>query len=442
MQAQNTGSPSAINDILNNPRFQGAIDSIGGVTQFFDSLFVSFISLIAFFIISAALLRNVIAGAYASYPKFFDMVAESKEAAISKVSGTRIGMIASFFLRIIPDFKALSDFHDNNVEPKTYFMKAIPQMVGVVMIGVVIYNGYYRDAVSLTAGFGSEIISRVLLNVDPVAVFDRLAATSGDPDFASNLDDSDRGNLVNKLTKDVYGKVVTHYTDIQGEQTKISLGSSVEEWVTGQLKGVDPKYFNTEAYEVKRQVSRVLGDPNLSGINASDSDLIKTYGFKSAMKNFDFSSTKYPGEDWWVRVVVRFTKIAEEKPTAGKSSNTTLSIPSSYLANINSNKDVKITFPSGGNGAKFTTAGAATINGKKIAITNGNTITISGATISSLGSGELTTVGLFYTVDTNKSSDIRKIKLNSGKSILFVDNTGKYNNFGWGDIPTTKAVKE
>ena len=69
-----TSDANAVADILNNQRYEGAIESIQSVTEIVDTGFTMFITFIAFFIISAAMLRNVLAGAYCAFPKFWDKV--------------------------------------------------------------------------------------------------------------------------------------------------------------------------------------------------------------------------------------------------------------------------------------------------------------------------------------------------------------------------------
>jgi hypothetical protein len=429
------GSPSAIDDILNNPRFQGAIDSISGVTGFCDSLFVAFISFVAFFIISAALLRNVIAGAYAAYPKLFDWVAEAKDAGIQRMSGvSRVGPIAGFFLRLIPDFKNLSDFHDDTVEPKHYFMKSIPQMIGVVMIGVVIYNGYYRDAVSITAGFGSQLISRVLLTVDPVAVFDKIANSSGNPTFAHDSDSSDKGKLINSLSKDIYGNIISFYTDINGEQAKSDLGRQIEDWVTLKVNGIDPDWLVNGSWSSQKQVTRVFGPPDVSSLNGSDSDIVKTIGWPINIRNdFKFSTTKHTTEDWNIRVIVRFNKEAEKAPVSGQSNNLVMYVPQSY-APTGDKLRVDVSSLSGN---YLQQVGTGTATDKLVS----GVMTIDGRTSTSQADFpvDVSKDGLFYRFDSGSSSKIVKIVFNHGTDITFTDDSNKVADFKWGDKPQEKV---
>ena len=92
--ASNAGlGDDATEDILKNQRFSGALEWVDTIGGFVDTGFTAFISFVAFFIISAACLRNVLAGAYCVFPKFCDKVDESKKANQS----ITISSIQSYF---------------------------------------------------------------------------------------------------------------------------------------------------------------------------------------------------------------------------------------------------------------------------------------------------------------------------------------------------------
>lgn len=312
--------PDAINDILMSPRFQGAIDSIHGVTEFVDQRFAQFISLVAFFIISAALLRNVVAGAYAAYPKFWDMVADAKDSMKGRqimVNGTDVSFMAKVIAFFIPNLKAMSDFNDSAIEPKHYFIVAIPKMVLVVMIGLTIYNGYYRDVVKITAGFGTTILSRFVLNTDPVAIVDRVVESARRPDFASEGDDSTLGRYTSSITKAAYSQVVSFYTDVKDEGSKSKISTGLESAVYGFLQQ-NSQYLNEDKYDMKYQVDRILGEPDLTKIGAGNSTDSKytTLGTKIDIRGLGFDSLQHKDEAWFIRVIVRFEqKVQKIKDT-------------------------------------------------------------------------------------------------------------------------------
>lgn len=321
----------AISDILNDDRFQGAISSIDKVTSFVDQYFIMFISLVSFFIISAALLRNVIAGAYAAFPKFWDTVAEVKETVASYgdgmngAAGKGVSIFAQIIAFFIPNLKAMSDFHDNTVEPKHYFMRAIPQMILVVMIGIVIYNGYYRDAVVLAGTFGSEIINRVILNTKPEEVLNKIMMTSGRPDFTYESVNTDRAKLIDSISKEVYGTIVTSNPDINRPEHKSDLVKSIEDWVVGFVDTEVNDRSNKDTHKIKWAVSRVSQEPNLDMLSESNTTLVTTVGASKLITELAPQTKQHLDTPWHVRVIVRTEEIPEKNSSSGTMQSVALS---------------------------------------------------------------------------------------------------------------------
>ena len=218
---------------MNNSRYNGAVSSIKWLTNIVDDWFIMIISLVAFFIISAALLKNACAGAYCANSNFWDKVHDAHQKAENYsiqqaadffrnqgyMQTTPTG-IRDFFLGLVPDIKAFTVFEDSEVEPKQYFMKAIPQMLACIIIGIFIYNGYYRDTASAVGSFGAESFERIMTNADPVALADRLYNTTGTP--VSKYDDSQGAlNLGKKtLAHQIYSAIITAYPAVNGGAIK------------------------------------------------------------------------------------------------------------------------------------------------------------------------------------------------------------------------------
>ena len=134
------GSDATV-DILQGDRFSGAVEWVNKLGKFVDNGFMAFISFISFFIISAACLRNVLAGAYCVFPKFWDKVYDAhqqgQELTIASLQSyftgggwknTSTGSITTFLLRLFPNIKVLTDFENaQDVDYKQYFMLEIPQ---------------------------------------------------------------------------------------------------------------------------------------------------------------------------------------------------------------------------------------------------------------------------------------------------------------------------
>jgi hypothetical protein len=430
--------PNAIQDILNNPRFQGSISSIKWLTQIVDSYFAMFISVVAFFIISAAILRNVVAGAYAAYPKLFDMVAEAKEAGLAKVQGQRMSGVAIFLLRLIPNFKSMSDFHDNTVEPRHYFIRAVPQSMVVVIIGVFIYNGYYRDTVAVAANFGATLISTALTDVDPTVWFDKLTNLATDPVWATDGDNSLKGKTINGISKDIYSDIVSFYTDISSEQSKSSLAQQIEPYVTNQLMQYSQYLKDNNAYSVSYQVDRVLGQPNLNDINNQTIDNVTTEAFSVPVSQFNIQSTQHKGENWYIRVVLRFTQNATSVGNINNLSGIELTVPSNAV--VSQSDGVIIPIPSPVNGCSLTPSGTITIGQYTGKVVSGG-IELVNAPSSVLNTTLSPVSGLYYETSTNMVEGIGSINLSgsgdgtSSSQWVFSDPSNTVSSFTWGQIP-------
>jgi len=231
---------NAINDILNNKRYSGAMSSIQKLTNFVDQYFIIIISIVAFFIISAALLKNACAGAYCANSKFWDKVAlaHQKSDAYSlstlkdyfgqqKFMQTSPAGIRDFLLGLVPNIKAFTDFEDADIEPKQYFMRSIPQMIACVIIGIFIYNGYYRDTAAVVGSFGAETFERIMTNADPVALADKLYNTTGRPKTAFDVDKTNVGQFGKEISTKAYSAQVTKFSDINGATVKSAIMNDI-----------------------------------------------------------------------------------------------------------------------------------------------------------------------------------------------------------------------
>lgn len=269
----------AITDIMDGQRFQGAVRSINFITEFIDIWFIRIISATAFFIISAALLKNVCAGAYVANSKFWDKVddAHKKKDAISIASAkqffaggqgvmnTNVGSMRDFLLCIVPNIKAFTDFDDADIEPKAYFMKAIPQMCACVIIGIFIYNGYYRDTAATVGQTGSVIVTRVLGSVNPEGLVDTLFNTTGWPDFPTKNDNSIQGRAEFEISKAIKGAVASKCKDIKTAEQKSAAITNIANAVRMTTEGsFGPCYGATGAGNLEGQTV----DWKIAGVKA------------------------------------------------------------------------------------------------------------------------------------------------------------------------------
>lgn len=251
-------SGNAVQDIMNDERFAGAMSSIDWISGFIDHYMTMAITLVAFFIISAALFRNVCAAAYCSNNKFWNKVAEAHEAAdgaslASIAQGIKglpsktwggAGGIKGTLLCLVPNIKALTDFDDVDMEPKHYWMKAIPQMLACIVIGVFVYNGYYRDTAAVVGDIGSEVVSRALSSVDASDFVDSVLLTTGTPDNIYEHDTSVLGQMNYAISSKLYTAFRAAW-DVSSTEQKTKLMRNCEV-MAQELTSNCKEYFTTD----------------------------------------------------------------------------------------------------------------------------------------------------------------------------------------------------
>jgi hypothetical protein len=119
----------AFRDIMSSERYQGNIESIQWLVKVFDNFFVQIVSIVGFFIISLAFLKNILAGAYCAFPTFFDRLASYKQNLSSKKGQGAGGILFWVLSLFIPDVKSLTDFSDDDqglkYNIKTYLLKSM-----------------------------------------------------------------------------------------------------------------------------------------------------------------------------------------------------------------------------------------------------------------------------------------------------------------------------
>ena len=442
IQVQSIVGTDVFSDVLNGPRYKGAVTALKGVTAVMDNIFIVFISVCAFFIISCALLRNVVAGVYASYPRLFDKIHDAKLFAMDGVKSRLgpMGSVAAFLLSLLPDFKEMSEFKDDTIEPKDYFLKAIPQMVCAVMIGVTIYNGYYRDIVVKVAQFGSTMIERVLFKVDPVQVFDNLTNGFGTPSLASDASDDSKSELVSGITKKMYAKTISFYTDIVTAEAKTSLASGMESWVNNKISGL-AQYTDDKKYKASYQIDRVLGDIDMTNINKITNEEV-IQGWVVPYSEFNVDSGEHLDEDWRLRVIVKFTKIHDGAKSSGTITNVTMNVPAGVLKSPTNQPDKQIIALDNSQMAGLTAGKACKVGGCTAEIVTSGSQT--GILIYGKVSGStLACEDLYYSDSKSPSNTIRSISLSSSSSdVTFHDNDGVVPDWKPGETAYTAEEKQ
>ena len=251
----------AIDDILLNERFDGAVDAISWLTGIMDNASIQVISVASYLIILFACLKNVLAGVYCSNTVFCDAVHEAhlaNEQITIRQAGdyfrggraldTSVSGLKKFLLGLVPDVKSLTVFRDTEVEAKDYFLKAIPQMLLCIIIGVFIYNGYYRDVAVTVGRFGSEAFTRVMVSADPIGLVDKIFSNVGMPEFATEDSPLTADKIIYKASTGIYTAIITKHTDIETTNQRQTLASEIEKWVTTKVNGSPCNKYTTDEF--------------------------------------------------------------------------------------------------------------------------------------------------------------------------------------------------
>ena len=408
---------SPVNDLFDSARYVGAMSSINWLTDFIDRWFVMAITLAAFTIISVAILKNVLAGTYCAFPKFWDRVDiahqdNADKGWVERITGLKtsyqkinLGTIQNFIFGLIPNIKPITDFEGDTVAPKDYFLRAIPMMLAVVIIGAFIYNGYYRDTAMKVSNIGAEVFNRLVLNTDLVKMYDKFMNTSGKPTFATSESKEDKYVLANEIAEKAYSEIITKYTDIKEKSVKSTMANNLETWAI-DFAGAHAEYVNSDQYKWSVNVTLTLGSPDLSKIDyVSPNGERAQFGVAKACSEVGFDSAEAVGEDWYVRAVILFTKKAASQPS-GYVQDLVLTVPASAWTQDSRTSTTTISVPAS---TEYYIMGmSCTIDGKSVNISSDHkSIVVQGA----LPNGEYD-CNLKY-ASGSSTHTITKIKVNS-----------------------------
>lgn len=335
-------SGDAIDDILQNTRFDGAIDTITWLTKFMDNVSIQVISVASYLIIIFACLKNVLAGVYCSNTVFCDAVHEAhlaNEQITLRQAGdyfrggraldTSVSGLKKFLLGLVPDVKSLTIFKDSEVEARDYFLKAIPQMLLCIIIGIFIYNGYYRDVAVSVGRFGSEAFTRVMVSADPVGLVDKIFNTVGMPEFATKDSPLTADKIIYKSSSSMYSAIITKHTDIQTTSQRQTLASEIEEWVTTVVNGSPCNKYTTDEYDATYKYSIKVGlSPAFSDKTDEYEDGAVLVWYKS-LDEFTMDSAIDKAGLTHVKLQIVFTKVSskDNDGSSGGSSSGGSSVP-------------------------------------------------------------------------------------------------------------------
>jgi len=169
-----------IDSLFNIQWSKGNLGSINFIVQWLSWASVILISIVGFGIVIFSIGKNALAGLYAVSPKLWDRVDEVKKANISAKQGSGnqliniLGSIPTILCKALPNVKAMTEFDDEQISPKVYFMKSIPVLCLQIFVGVFIFFGYPSQVANTVSKFGTGVLDVVFANVDPTAWISKL----------------------------------------------------------------------------------------------------------------------------------------------------------------------------------------------------------------------------------------------------------------------------
>jgi len=311
----------AFRDIISSERYQGNIESIEWLVKIFDNFFVQVVTIVGFFIISLAFLKNILAGCYCAFPTFFDRLASYKQNLSSKKGQGAGGILFWVLSLFIPDVKALTDFADDDqglkYNIKTYLLKSMALGIVTVMIGTIIYNGLYRDIIGKSADAGAHVLSSYIINRDFNRMIDEALETGADYVFSYDTS-TPQGRALNRISTEVYNKVKQYYGDVRTSENRSELGQNIENWITSSLNAQSVEavggastvfdLLSKPEFTMSFQVDVVQSQPAALTAQQTDNGRYHRVLFHQQIKAFGHRSTRVTeaNDSAYIRLIVTF----------------------------------------------------------------------------------------------------------------------------------------
>lgn len=315
---------------------EGNLSIIPMVTAVIGAVVLSIVSVVGFCLTLMPIAKNALHGLYSVFPKFFDMVAEAKAAQsgiLSQKGGSQariaLGSIARVLLCMVPNVRTITDFDDELLDPKAYFIKAIPWMCLQVFMGVFIFFGYPARIANKVSTFGTSVFDVVLLNVDPVAWVEKLPTKFTILSLSSEGSNDPFDKVVVKATKEAYNSLVGELTDVTKEQ-RVQVGKQVENWIINEITPYS-QYANPDAYTYTVKARIETQPPDISRVHDKHVNGSHQYVFVRPLAEFE-TGTAMSTENLYLRVDYVFTDKAKSEKGL-KSVDCVMSIPSNLKIN-------------------------------------------------------------------------------------------------------------
>lgn len=424
---------------------QGNLNQIAFVVDIVGTVSVWIISLVGFLIVMVSISKNALHGLYAVNPKYWDRVDEVKKANFSVESqsgGNKVakimGTIVTAWLLINPNIKALTEFDDMVIDPKQYFLKAIPVMVLQIFIGVFIFFGYPAAIAEKMADFGRGMLDLAIGNIDPTAWVQSLPDKLVVLNLATDDSVIDSDKEANEITRACAKMVFTTLPDTTKEQRNL-VALKLEDWVLSNMKECD-EYTNMDKYDMAVKAMCRPDEPDLARVhNKKDDDgKVITFAWKKQLNELATGSADVKEATWWLQYQLTFTK----KATTGKTTSVSAIMYAPELTF--SGKTASFEFPAESSASLFTsgTQGRIAIGDVDCEIDiSGNTVTFKSRTSKDIPTGKDGTniTGFGYKDPNGKTHPIVEIKFGNS-DITFKPASENSGISGWsfGDSPKSK----
>lgn len=241
-------------NLFNEAWTEGNLHTISGIVDKLGGFACTVISFVGFGIVIFSILKNALSGLYVVNPTFWDKVSDVKNEAVNGISGAiqgatggnqataKLGSIVTFFLRLLPDIRSLTDFatdengnqDPSSIDKKQYFMKAIPMLVAQIFIGMLIFFGYPAKIANWIGTGATYAIGVVLENANPVEFVSGFADTFVQVNLSTDGSPIKLEQNINAAAKGAVAAVKTKYSDMKKESAQTVAGE-IESFLIGTL---------------------------------------------------------------------------------------------------------------------------------------------------------------------------------------------------------------
>ncbi len=429
--------PNAFRDIMDDPRFQGQIASIGKVTAFFDNFFIQFVTFIGFLIITLALFKNILAALYCANPKLFDMIAAlKKDMASSKSNGNAGGWVLWLLSLVIPNIKAMTDFADDEdgikYNLKTYVLKSFLTAFCSVMLGTMVYNGLYRDVLGKTSDVAAYFLSSKIIPVINKDNLNKLMMVGNDYEFG--FGDSDAGKAMTKIAKDVYEAVKQYYGDVESAENKWALGQAIEDWLAGEFNSIPSTFEGTgtvadlmgsDEFKMQYKADVVVAQPSTELKARLDTAKEAEFILAKQVVDFGHKTTTFEADEdtSWVRLVLNFNR----KEVRGSTGYKNVSVKGFMIKEGSSSTKYYLILPQGlSSPLKLGDTSWKIDNGNKLP----NTPSVENYAVYTVTSGDASSISGTY--ESSQLSTSTRYKGKSGITSITIDSSGKSDSSSYG----------